>query len=260
MRARCRRSISLHVLSKSRPPDWTYWASCIARPASCILMPDYGTIQMQSVTSIAPIILAAGDSTRMGYPKALLPLGSDTFLTRILGTLRNVGLPKPTIIVGRAASIIEQHIRDWPAEIWINPDPSRGQLSSIQLALSHLKPEYVAGLIWPVDQPAVSEDLVRQLTWVFANSESRIAFPVYGNKRGHPAIFHRALFQEFMDAPLEEGPKKILQRHQHATTVLPTEESATVQDIDTPADYQALTGVTLDSALARTGAATAPQS
>jgi molybdenum cofactor cytidylyltransferase len=215
---------------------------------------------MQSVTAIAPIILAAGDSTRMGYPKALLPLGSGTFLTRILGTLQEVGLPKPVIILGRAASTIQPQIRDWPADIWINPDPGRGQLSSIRLALSRLPPEFVAGMVWPVDQPTVSGDLVRRLAELFVSSDAQIAYPMHGGKRGHPAIFRRTLFQEFMDAPLEEGPKKILWRHQSATAVLPTEELASVQDIDTPEDYKALTGESLDEALARAEASRASQS
>ncbi len=213
---------------------------------------------MHSVTSITPVILAAGDSIRMGYPKALLPLGTETFLTRILGILRNIGLPKPVIVLGKSASIIQAQIRDWPADIRINPDPSRGQLSSIQLALSNLMPESVAGMVWPVDQPAVSEDLVRRLAQLFIISKSQIAFPMNGGRRGHPAIFHRTLFQEFMDAPLEEGPRKILLRHQNSTAILPTDESAAIQDIDTPSDYQALTGESLDSALARIGASKVP--
>jgi molybdenum cofactor cytidylyltransferase len=204
---------------------------------------------MQPVIPIIPIILAAGDSTRMGYPKALLPLGSDRFLTRILRTLNAAGMPRAVIILGRAAGMIQPQIQDWPVDIYINPDPDRGQLSSIQLALSHIAPECTAGMIWPVDQPAVSENLVRRLVELFWSAGSRIACPIYGNKRGHPAIFHRDLFQEFMDAPLEEGPKKIIIRHQQATALLLTEEAATVRDIDTPAEYEALTGESLDSAL-----------
>ena len=205
---------------------------------------------MRSIVSILPIILAAGDSTRMGYPKALLPLGEELFITRILRVLRNAGLARPVIILGRAAPVIQTRIQEWPADIRINSDPDRGQLSSIQLALAHIGPEYAAGMIWPVDQPAVSEDLVRRLAELFLSSESRIVFPKCGGKRGHPAIFHRDLFQEFTDARLEEGPKNILLRHQQETTELPTEESAAVQDIDTPSDYLALTGQTLEAALA----------
>jgi molybdenum cofactor cytidylyltransferase len=205
---------------------------------------------MRPLTSIVPIVLAAGDSTRMGYPKALLPLGEELFITRILRVLRNAELSRPVIILGRAAAAIQPRIRDWPADIYINSDPDRGQLSSIQLALANIGPEYVAGMIWPVDQPAVSEDLVCRLAELFLSSESRIVIPKCGARRGHPAIFRRDLFQEFMDAPLKDGPQSILLRHQQETTELTTEESAAVQDIDTPFDYLALTGQSLESALA----------
>ena len=206
---------------------------------------------MQSVNAILPVILAAGDSTRMGYPKALLPLGHELFITNILGVIRNLGLPRPVIILGRTAQIIQTQIQNWPADIRINPDPDRGQLSSIQLGFSHVGPEFNAAMIWPVDQPVVSEDLVRRLVKLFQSSGSLIACPACMGKRGHPAIFHRSLFQEFMDAPLNEGPKKILLRHQNEIALLPTEESGTVIDIDTPDDYQTLTGESLESALVR---------
>jgi molybdenum cofactor cytidylyltransferase len=200
---------------------------------------------------IVPIVLAAGDSTRMGYPKALLPYQSGIFITHILDIIRKVGMPPPVIILGKTAPVVLPQIRNRHAEIHINPDPDRGQLSSIQLALSHIPPEFIAGMIWPVDQPAVSEDLVRGLVDLFLRSDLRIAYPMYGERRGHPAIFHRILFQEFMDAPMEEGPRSIILRHQKATVLMPTQESASVQDIDTPEEYEALTGEGLHAALSR---------
>jgi molybdenum cofactor cytidylyltransferase len=213
-----------------------------------------GNIFVNSITSIAPIILAAGDSTRMGYPKALLPLGSERFITHILGILRNLGFPTPLIILGRAAPIIRPQIENWPASIQINANPDRGQLSSIQLGLANISPEFIAGMIWPVDQPSVSEDLVMRVAQLFLTSGSLIACPKCNEKRGHPAIFHRSLFQEFMEAPLEEGPKRILARHQAESAILPTSETGTIHDIDTPGDYQSLMGETLASALARADA------
>ncbi len=206
---------------------------------------------MVSVNSIAPVILAAGDSTRMGHPKALLPLGSDLFINRILKTTREVGLPDATVVLGNSASIIRRHILDSQVNILVNPDPIRGQLSSIQLGLSSLGPEINAALIWPVDMPSVTASLVRRLVQLFIDSKAWISFPMYGDKRGHPAIFHRALFQEFMEAPLAKGPKEILLRHQHETTMLEVQESFSVKDIDTPSDYQDMTRETLDSALKR---------
>jgi molybdenum cofactor cytidylyltransferase len=204
---------------------------------------------MRTLDSITPIILAAGDSRRMGYPKALLPFGTNTFLQRILNIAREVGLADPVIILGRAAEIIQPTIHDCPAHVKINPDTDRGQLSSIQIGISSLDARAQACMIWPVDQPAVSADLVRRLANLFLQSECLIAFPKYGEKRGHPAIFHRSLFQEFLDAPLEEGPKKILLRHLQDTAELATNESGVTQDIDTPADYKTLTQESLESAL-----------
>ena len=206
---------------------------------------------MRSLDSITPIILAAGDSIRMGYPKALLPFGNKTFLAHILETIRKAGLVAPVIILGRSASVIAPTVEDPSAAIRINPDPDRGQLSSIQIGLSSLPPAAQAAMIWPVDQPAVSEDMVSRLTRVFIQSECVMAFPKYRERRGHPAILHRSVIQEFLDAPLEEGPKKIILNHLQAVTELPTDEPAVAQDIDTPSEYESLTGENIQTALAR---------
>lgn len=190
----------------------------------------------------------------MGYPKALLPIENDVFLTRVMGIVRQIGLADPVIILGRAAGAIRPAIADRPARVRINQNPDRGQLSSIQLGLLSLDMRAEACMIWPVDQPAVGETLVRKLAQLFIQSECLLAFPNFKGKRGHPAIFHRALFGEFLDAPLEEGPKDIILRHLQDIVELPTDESAIIQDIDTPTDYEVLTGETVQTALARQAA------
>ncbi len=211
----------------------------------------YSAGAMRSLDSIVPIILSAGDSRRMGHPKALLPIGNETFLTRILRIVREVGLADPVIVLGRASDAIRPSIRGGSVHIEINPDTDRGQLSSIQIGILSLDATTQDCMIWPVDQPSVSLHLVRRLSQLFVQSECLIAFPKFGQRRGHPAIFHRSLFGEFLESPMAEGPKKILQRHIQDTAELVTDESAVVQDIDTPAEYEALTGETLQSALAR---------
>jgi molybdenum cofactor cytidylyltransferase len=217
-------------------------------PAGFILYPAQA---MRSLDSVTPIILAAGDSRRMGHPKALLPIGNTTFLKRILEIVQMIGFPNPVVVLGRAAELIQPTIKNLPANVKINPDPNRGQLSSIQVGISSLASETQACMIWPVDQPAVSVELVRRLVHLFVQSECLIAFPKYGEKRGHPAIFHRSLFQEFLEAPLSEGPQKILLHHLQATAELPTLETAVIRDIDTPLDYKTLTGESIETALMR---------
>ena len=163
----------------------------------------HGTLALFCRLYLPPAIPRA-----MGYPKALLPLGEELFITRILRVLRNAGLPRPVIILGRAAAAIQPHIQDWPADIRINPDPDRGQLSSIQLAFANIGPEYAAGMIWPVDQPAVSEDLVRRLAELFLSSESRIVFSKMWRKARPSGDFSPGSFSGVHGRAAEGGTQK----------------------------------------------------
>ncbi len=200
---------------------------------------------------IIPIILAAGDSSRMGYPKALLPLGGQTFLTTILGALDQLGFPPPRVILGREARRIEPFISGRRLHILVNENPSRGQLSSIQLGLTGIGPGCQGCLIWPVDQPAVPRYLVMRLLDLFLSCEAPIVLPCYAGRRGHPAIFRRNLFRELLHVSPEVGAKHLVSHYRDEIEVLITDEPSTVEDIDTPEDYRMLTGETLDAALAR---------
>jgi molybdenum cofactor cytidylyltransferase len=187
----------------------------------------------------------------MGYPKALLPLGEDTFLTRILKTLAALKLPVPRVILGVNESIVRPLLADYSVCVLINPDPARGTVSSLRLALENLDPGCSGCLIWPVDQPFVSIELVRDLIVLFENSAAPLALPSYGGKAGHPAIFGRRLVDELLALPPDASPKTVVARHKNESAWLVTEEIGTVEDVDTPNDYLRLTGETLESALAR---------
>jgi molybdenum cofactor cytidylyltransferase len=189
----------------------------------------------------------------MGYPKALLPLRDGTFISRVLDTLARVELAEPRIILGRDAGRIIPSISDQQVRLLINPDPGQGQISSMKLALNDLAPNDVGCLFWPVDQPGVQEGLIRDLIRLFCASGALIALPVYEGKRGHPAIFHRSIFQELLHAPVEAGLKGVVRRHVSETALLPCNESAVAEDVDTSEDYLRLTGETVNQALRRTG-------
>ena len=203
--------------------------------------------------SISPIILAAGDSSRMGFPKALLPLRESNFILHICAKLERLRLPSPTIVLGRHATVIKPQLARTQAFIVTNPDPGRGQLSSLRLALEKLQPSADACLVWPVDQPAVSEPLVEGLLQLFLASGAPLALPCCREKRGHPAIFHRCLFEEIVNTPVAEGMKSLVLRHLSDAALFSTEETAAIADVDTPEDYFRLTGEKLESALARIG-------
>ena len=185
----------------------------------------------------------------MGYPKALLPLGSGLFLTRILDTIREAGLADTILVLGNSAPLIKSAVADHSLTCVINPDPQRGQLSSMQLALSTLKSTAEACLFWPVDQPAVTSAVVKRLVELFDRTRAPMVVPVCAERRGHPVIFGRPLFKELLEEPLETGAKGVVLRHQNEAALLPTTDFATILDIDTPEDYFRLTGNRLDSVL-----------
>jgi len=189
----------------------------------------------------------------MGFPKALLPFGTRTFLTQILGVINGFRLADPVIVLGNHAAEIQSALEMLPGRIVLNKNPEQGQLSSIKLALDQLGPACRACLLWPVDQPAVSAETVAGLIRLFLQTQAPMVLPTYSGKRGHPAIFHASLFPEFQAARLEEGPKNIILSRLQACAFLATNESAVIEDIDTPADYFKLTGVSLESALAARG-------
>jgi molybdenum cofactor cytidylyltransferase len=197
------------------------------------------------VQVVAPVVLAAGDSSRMGYPKALLKTGSHTFLSLILETLGSACPGVVTVVVGRHAEEIRRLTVDPRVRFLVNPRPELGQISSIQLVLRNLEPDLSGCLIWPVDQPMVSAALVRALIGVFNGSGAWIVVPACGGRRGHPVVFRRELFQELLAWPEGESPKKLIRMHSARTLLVPTEETAVLDDIDTPEDYYRLTGRTL---------------
>jgi len=194
---------------------------------------------------VAPVVLAAGDSSRMGYPKALLPIGPHTFLSRIIETLDTVCPGEVTVVVGRHAEEIQSRVVNPLIRYLVNPMPERGQISSIQVALRSQGPECSGCLIWPVDQPAVSAVLVGALRDRFSASDAWLVIPSCGGRRGHPALFSSALFQELLSWPEGRSPKELIRRHSERTILVPTEETAVLDDIDTPEDYYRLTGHTL---------------
>ena len=192
--------------------------------------------------NITPVILAAGGSTRMGYPKALLPLGEDTFLTRILRTLSTFDLADTRVVLGDDAERILRVIPPHSVRVLVNPDPSRGQFSSLRLALESLEGDIAGCLVWPVDQPLISAGLVHSLIRLFLRSDCSLAMPRCGGKAGHPALFGAALIHELLAAPADSDAKSYVARHASDTAWLMTDETGTILDIDTPEEYRRGTG------------------
>ena len=194
---------------------------------------------------LAALILAAGESRRMGSPKATLPFptgeatpGKVTFLDHLVSVVQRPRVGLMRVVLGASAETIQKRVHLKPDWIVHNPDWARGQLSSIQAGIRSL-PEATDGiLLCPVDTPLISSALVDQLVKRFYETGKPIVLTVHRAKRGHPVIFSRALFGELLGAPLDQGAKAVVNAHRQETLEIDTEDVGVTLDIDTPELYR----------------------
>jgi molybdenum cofactor cytidylyltransferase len=191
------------------------------------------------------MVLSAGESTRMGSPKALLsgPSGRP-FVTHIVRTLRAAGLADILVITGsHHASIEEAIMREGVREsvrLIRNPDPSRGQLSSIWTGLDALPANANALLMTLVDVPMIDVRTVSAVVEAWRLTRAPIVRPIVNGRRGHPVIFDRCVFDELRTAPLDTGARAVVKAHWSDSVDVPVDDPGCVVDIDTRADYDRL--------------------
>jgi len=202
---------------------------------------------------IPAIVLAAGKSSRMGRPKALLPIGSsgNTFLTHILHVLRDGGIARACVVIGGDAGVVRATL---PADdeflrVVENENYEQGQLSSLLVGLSSVEEsddEVEAVLVTLVDLPLISPATVRAVLDAYRNSPGApIVRPSRGYRHGHPAIFDRRLFAELKGADPATGAKPVVHAHATEEVNVEVEDNGPFTDIDTPEDYERFIAPTL---------------
>jgi molybdenum cofactor cytidylyltransferase len=193
------------------------------------------------------IILAAGASRRMGAPKALLDYRGETFLDRLIRVVGTVA--EPLVVLGYGAEAVQAG-STLPAKFVVNPDPRRGQLSSLQTALAAAPADFEGFLFVPVDCPAVAEETVRRLAAAFARRDPATLFviPRYdqrhgqgrGQKRGHPVFAAPPIAQEILALPPTAQARDVVHRHVPDTVYVDVDDAGILADIDDPAAYRQL--------------------
>jgi CTP:molybdopterin cytidylyltransferase MocA len=177
----------------------------------------------------------------MGRPKALLPVRGRTFVRAIVETLRGAGLSRVVVVIRPGARDLADEVLRAGAEVAINADPDRGQLSSLLTGLVHVDaPDVEAALVTLVDVPLVSAAAVAALLERARASACPIVRAAHRGRHGHPVIFARAVFDALRAADLSAGAKPVMRAY--AVEDVEVEDAGSVEDIDTPEDYQRLLG------------------
>ncbi len=181
----------------------------------------------------------------MGTPKALLDYRGETFLDRLIRVLGGVTNPVIVVLGYHAATIhasIHRH-----ASFVINPEPERGQLSSLQTGLAALPPDSPPSdsqgfAFIPMDCPAVREDTVERLANAFAarNPETLFVIPRCNGKRGHPVFAARSIAEELLALPADGKASDVVHRHVSRTQYIDVDDPGILTDIDDREGYRKL--------------------
>ncbi len=188
---------------------------------------------------ISGILLAAGASSRMGEPKALLKIGDRTFLQNIVNILHRARVEDITIVVGADADAVQSSLGWFTGRVVHNPRWCEGQLTSLLTGMDAASSESVHGfLICPVDRPLLTQDTVVKVLHGFWSSGKNIVIPTYRGKRGHPVIFGASLLPALHGLSGDCGANSLFRTLPQEILEVPTENEGILCNIDTPEDYR----------------------
>lgn len=186
---------------------------------------------------ISSIILAAGESTRMGRPKALLDWGGEPLLSYEVRQLREAGVDEVIVVLGAQADLIHREIRRAQCRVMLNPRYHAGRAGSLRIGAKASNRDADAILVMNVDQPRPA-DFLRQLLESH-NPESAATIPNSNGHHGHPVVVSGRLRTELLEAKDEEqGLKGVLQAHEGELADVACDDLCQL-DINTPDDYEA---------------------
>ena len=187
---------------------------------------------------INAVVLAAGQSKRMGKSKPLLKFNERTFLGHIISVLKLSEVDEVTVVLGAGAEEIKRTVDLSDVTVVINEDYKKGQLSSLVTALEQIPEQTEAIILCLVDHPFLTSELVNEIIRKFRETESPVIIPVYNKERGHPTLFSRALFNELIDAPHDQGARYVIYSNEDKVLEVKTSEKGTRIGIDTPQQYR----------------------
>ena len=190
---------------------------------------------------ISAILLAAGESNRMGQPKQLMPFSQSTILERSIDNLLNSKVSETIVVLGYREEEIRKTIADKPVKTAINPDYQQGMSTSIIAGLKQVDKRAPAVLIALGDQPFVDTQTINSLVEAFIANRKGIIIPVYQGRRGNPVIVSIKYKSELLNLKGDVGGREIIKRHPDDVLEVEVNCDDILLDIDTIESYTSIT-------------------
>lgn len=187
------------------------------------------------------VVLAAGDSSRLGQPKQLLTYKGESLLQHSVKAAIETGMQPIIVVLGSNAGQVQKELEQTPVHVVVNTQWQEGMASSIRCGIDDLlaSTPSAEGLILMVcDQPFVDAALLSDLIAAYQKSSKRIVACSYDDTFGPPVFFHQSLFSELLQLQGDVGARGVIRRHANEVAVVPFAKGTI--DVDTEADYEKL--------------------
>lgn len=195
---------------------------------------------MSSVSTVAGVILAAGDSSRMGRVKQMLPFNGKSILRCVVENAVASSLQSVIVVIGHEADRIEPMISGCDVTIVINRDYKAGQSASVKLGLYALPEGTEAVLYMQGDQPLVGPGTINRILDAYRDSPGPIVFPVFNGKRGNPVLFSSETFSDIELLNGDSGARPLFEKYAGMLQQVQVDDPYIHFDIDTEDDYRRL--------------------
>ncbi len=186
---------------------------------------------------ITAIVLAAGESKRMGEPKMLMPWGKSTVLQTVVSTLQTAGVNDILVVTGGARQQIESLVGKTVQTIFNKDYANEKMLISIQIGLEAKMREASAALICLGDQPQIQERTIRAILEAWHQTKSPIVIPSYEKRRGHPWLIARESWDKVLRTSTDKSMRDFFNQHKKDIFYVNVDTPGILQDLDTPEDY-----------------------
>ncbi len=189
---------------------------------------------------ISAIVLAAGKSIRMGFPKLLLQVRGKSLLQHVIDNALQSKVGEVIVVLGAGAAALRREIKQGKVRVIENASYEEGLSTSLRAGLRAVSPQAQAALVLMGDQPLVSHTIIDALVDKYQESGSFIVAPVYNGQRGNPVLFDRSLIPELIGVIGDKGGREIIERHFDQLTIVEIESAMIGSDIDTWEDYKSV--------------------
>jgi len=190
------------------------------------------------MNKIWAIVLAAGESKRMGFPKMLLDFGGKTMLERVIENVTGSDVDKIMVVLGAEREKLMSIVNKLPVSYCYNENYSDGMLSSVKCGFKNIPEGYEAVLVFQGDQPYIKAGVINSVIKAYRSSDYGLLMPVCNGKRGHPLLIDFRYNNEIELLDSSEGLRSLAQKFSNDVLEVETAEEGILRDFDTYSEYK----------------------